>query len=164
MSSFGAAGCTYCGVSTLSILGRLPPVGGKHQDPRPGTVARATSADVRDLLHWLTARQTSMLTDYRDFDGIDDDDSEVEAMEGESEKPEPGFKVLASAPLLPPQTFDFESLSLGPPADIAAGFNGRCNKPADTCYSFWTVGTLAVGCDVCASCYIPYCTNSDAVR
>ncbi|KAK9247915.1 terpenoid cyclases/protein prenyltransferase alpha-alpha toroid [Lipomyces tetrasporus] len=27
-------------------------------------------------------------------------------------------------------------------ADIPAGFNGRINKPADTCYSFWSGGTL----------------------
>ena len=25
-----------------------------------------------------------------------------------------------------------------------AGFNGRCNKPPDTCYSFWAVGSLGV--------------------
>lgn len=25
-----------------------------------------------------------------------------------------------------------------------AGFNGRCNKYADTCYSFWNTGTLEV--------------------
>ncbi|KAI4120567.1 MAG: hypothetical protein LQ347_007075 [Umbilicaria vellea] len=25
-----------------------------------------------------------------------------------------------------------------------AGMNGRCNKPADTCYSFWAGGALAI--------------------
>ena len=25
-----------------------------------------------------------------------------------------------------------------------AGFNGRCNKVADTCYAFWVGGTLGV--------------------
>lgn len=25
------------------------------------------------------------------------------------------------------------------------GFDGRCNKPADTCYTFWVGGTLSVG-------------------
>ena len=28
---------------------------------------------------------------------------------------------------------------------IAAGFNGRCNKVADTCYAFWVGASLAVG-------------------
>ena len=28
--------------------------------------------------------------------------------------------------------------------DLVAGFNGRCNKSSDTCYSFWVCGALAV--------------------
>lgn len=28
---------------------------------------------------------------------------------------------------------------------VAAGFNGRCNKVADTCYAFWVEASLAVG-------------------
>jgi len=32
-----------------------------------------------------------------------------------------------------------------PPSSLLwAGFNGRCNKVADTCYSFWVGGTLSV--------------------
>ena len=39
-----------------------------------------------------------------------------------------------------------DTISLNHPSeDIQwAGFNGRCNKVADTCYSFWVGGTLAV--------------------
>ena len=29
-------------------------------------------------------------------------------------------------------------------AETAAGFNGRCNKVADTCYAFWVGASLAV--------------------
>ena len=28
---------------------------------------------------------------------------------------------------------------------VSAGFNGRCNKVADTCYAFWVGASLAVG-------------------
>lgn len=28
--------------------------------------------------------------------------------------------------------------------DLVAGFNGRCNKSSDTCYSFWVCGALAI--------------------
>lgn len=29
-------------------------------------------------------------------------------------------------------------------AESYAGFNGRCNKPADTCYAWWIGATLKV--------------------
>jgi geranylgeranyl transferase type-1 subunit beta len=30
------------------------------------------------------------------------------------------------------------------PLEAIAGFNGRCNKPADTCYCWWIGATLKV--------------------
>lgn len=35
-------------------------------------------------------------------------------------------------------------LTILPSSLLWAGFNGRCNKVADTCYSFWVGGTLSV--------------------
>ena len=88
-----------------------------------------------------------MLSDYRGFYGLEDIDSESDLEDeevGSSARTESGFTVLGSKPALPPETLDFESLSLTSSADILAGFNGRCNKPADTCYSFWAGSALAV--------------------
>ena len=33
---------------------------------------------------------------------------------------------------------------LSEPQEPIAGFNGRCNKPADTCYCWWNGATLKV--------------------
>lgn len=35
-----------------------------------------------------------------------------------------------------------------------AGFNGRCNKLADTCYSFWNMATLQVSLQVGCFCSV----------
>ena len=90
-----------------------------------------------------------MLSDYRDLDELEDIDSESESESedqevGPSSRIDSSFTVLGSNPALPPEIFDFESLHFSSSVDIFAGFNGRCNKPADTCYSFWAGGALAV--------------------
>jgi len=94
------------------------------------------------LLHWLVSRQTSVLQE----------DEEYEVSDGEtagtttSETPDP-FHV--EGVVIPPSEISRAST---PSLDVLseellwAGFNGRCNKTADTCYSFWNGGTLAV-CD-----------------
>ena len=91
-----------------------------------------------------------MLVDYRDSDRLDDSGLENEESESEADHSESSFTVLGSTPALQPTLLGFETLHLGSSTDITAGFNGRCNKPADTCYSFWALGTLAVSLPSCA--------------
>lgn len=74
--------------------------------------------DLPGLLRWLLSRQTA----YKDENDSDDEASE-------SLEPEP------EAPAV-------EDLSLEVKEVI--GFNGRCNKPVDTCYSFWNLASLNV--------------------
>lgn len=92
------------------------------------------SWEFEHLLKWLVSRQTSDLgeeeSDEEDdgpFDQIDDSQRDIGSLRLEER-----FDLL---PDLPPPTD--ESLHW-------AGFNGRCNKYADTCYSLWNTGTLVV--------------------
>lgn len=118
-----AAGWTYCGVGALSLLGQLP-------SPRNSNISSGTEkagispSFVEDVVRCLVYRQTSMLE--------------------ESKAPAPLFRVQGACldpfePLSPISSSHLEELQY-------AGFNGRCNKVADTCYSFWVGGTLAVSC------------------
>lgn len=53
--------------------------------------------------------------------------------------------LQTSTPNLPEGPFPLSSLStISLEETKDAGFSGRCNKIADTCYSFWVGGTLAV--------------------
>jgi prenyltransferase beta subunit len=87
------------------------------------------------LLKWLVSRQTSDLGEEEESD--EEDDSPPDQSEGL--QPDTGNlsldEKIALIPSLPPPTE--ESLNW-------AGFNGRCNKYADTCYSLWNTGTLVV--------------------
>ena len=118
---------------------------GKNETTDPGL---ATSPGfVQGILHWLASRQTCMLADYRDLDNLEADEADFEEVEESQPIGLTGassFTVLGSAPVLAPQMLDFESFECQSTADVVAGMNGRCNKPADTCYSFWAGASLAV--------------------
>lgn len=143
------AGSSYCGLSTLILLERL------HFVERKSKLVEArhsvSGEFQQSMLHWLVSRQTCMLADYRDLDNLDEDDADLEEAEkrqdGEQDG-ESGFAILGSTPALPPHMLDFESLECHATKAAVAGMNGRCNKPADTCYSFWVGASLAVrnGC------------------
>ena len=148
-----AAGCTYCAVSTLVLLGKLPPADGRSEIAGKGTVA--SQAFVQSLVHWLVSRQTSMLADYRESGESGEEalsDEETKELDQDDDGQQlagrvQGFSIQRSMPVLPspsadeqPRHVEAESSHLS-----YAGFNGRCNKPADTCYSFWVGGSLSVG-------------------
>lgn len=96
---------------------------------------------ISDLTKWLVSRQTLMVQE-------EDELSMAATAEDEhdSAKPivfPPTFHVLGAFPvsLKPKQASSIEV----PPHELQwAGFNGRCNKVADTCYAFWVGGTLGV--------------------
>lgn len=81
------------------------------------------------LLAWLVSRQTVQISESElDEDWSDaQDEQSIDTIEADSR--------ISALP-------DIQSIS----ADtiLYAGFNGRCNKIADTCYSFWNGATLRV--------------------
>ncbi|KAL4930622.1 protein geranylgeranyltransferase type I subunit CDC43 [Aspergillus undulatus] len=121
------SGHTYCAINTLTFLDRLS--NGSTRAPliSPG------SPQFEALVRWLVARQTHELGD--------DEEDEAAGVPNENDA-----QNLAKA-------VDKLSLDEGidalpatqPPSEESlqwAGFNGRCNKYADTCYSFWNGATL----------------------
>lgn len=115
------AGLTYCAIGSLTFLDRLA-AGTTKISPllTPGT----TQFEL--LLRWLVARQTADLGES----GSDNDDEQPPPSEEQFD----ARYVDELPPIEPPSE---ESLQW-------AGFNGRANKAADTCYSFWNTATLAV--------------------
>lgn len=78
------------------------------------------------LITWLASRQTAQLEEPEE----DEDDEQLEATQTGSLNDR--VRGLPNVQPLEPDTIS------------CAGFNGRCNKYADTCYSFWNGATLMV--------------------
>ena len=113
------AGYTYCAISSLHILGRLPdPSKISYSDPSPSP----NLLNIPGMIHWLVSRQVG-------YNGEEDED-------GSSHEEKPDFQL----PLT--ESLSLETLSLQDSECV--GFNGRCNKPVDTCYAFWVGASLDV--------------------
>lgn len=99
------------------------------------------------LVNWLASRQTSELGEE------DEDEEEGEADEGEERiqgENQPNDDTESHRPILEEDILALPLLaSIGDESIPCAGFNGRCNKVADTCYSFWNGATLMVSIKVC---------------
>lgn len=90
-----------------------------------------TATNFEDLVRWLAWRQTV------DLEEAEEGESDAEEMAVTDVQRSIDEKISA----LP----DIPSLSQRPCEVLHwAGFNGRSNKIADTCYSFWVTGTLGV--------------------
>lgn len=76
------------------------------------------------LLAFLVSRQTAQLSD-------EPEDEVLDEIPGTSL-----YEKIQTLPDITPRDGD---------AIPCAGFNGRCNKVADTCYSFWNEASLLVG-------------------
>lgn len=102
----------------------------------------ASQRFVQDLVHWLVNRQTTMLDDSHIMETESDEESDEEPTRIVSE---PGFTVVSHSPaphlssVETPQPLHIDIQGLA-----CAGFNGRSNKPADTCYSWWAGASLGV--------------------
>ncbi|EEQ88660.1 protein farnesyltransferase/geranylgeranyltransferase type-1 subunit alpha [Blastomyces dermatitidis ER-3] len=120
------AGLTYCALASLSFLGCTPPAV-SHSIP----FLSVKTAKFEDLIRWLAWRQTA------DLEEVDEGES------GSEKHITPGVdrsideQISALPDILSPPQRPSEHLHL-------AGFNGRSNKIADTCYSFWVTGTLGI--------------------
>ncbi|KAF9892599.1 hypothetical protein FE257_001001 [Aspergillus nanangensis] len=122
------SGHTYCGIGALTFLGRLSDNHKQTALLSPGTEG------FESLVKWLAARQTSELGDEEDEDEGNSEPDESQSLPDQFGKIhlEESFHKLANLPTLTTQPIKY------------AGFNGRCNKYADTCYSFWNTATLAM--------------------
>ena len=99
-----------------------------------------------NMTQWLIARQTLILDD-------DQQEAEMETSEQAAQAFPAKYHVFGATPerLEPASPLDLPSIE--PRSDDLqwVGVNGRCNKAADTCYTFWVGGTLAVSLPACYS-------------
>ncbi|OCK83935.1 geranylgeranyl transferase type I beta subunit [Lepidopterella palustris CBS 459.81] len=125
------AGFTFCAISALSFLDRLPLPTSPNNDRVRGL------SNLPLTLHWLASRQTATLDDDDAYDtNKDGTNSSATCHDADSFAKLSGF---------PPK--NSESSYKGQPTSQFetqwTGMNGRCNKIADTCYAFWVTGSLA---------------------
>jgi len=121
------AGYTYCGVAALSFLNRLPnpPNHSRNNKESNGSLPGLTS--VPALIRWLVSRQI----------GYHEDDDYQEKEDPVQKQREALAGVYKDKPSVPGLSLQEEEF---------VGFNGRCNKMADTCYAFWVMASLDVSC------------------
>lgn len=133
------AGFTYCAIGALSFLDRLPHGAESRDQDAPdddGPLPGLSSLD--RTVRWLVSRQTATL-DEDDAVDTNSDETDTAATchdahsfvtmhEFSTRRGELSYKAR------PASHFDLQW----------TGFNGRANKIADTCYSFWVMGSLGV--------------------
>lgn len=145
-----SAGLTYCAIGALSFLNPIP-----EEFLLAPDVARSSGISLEDCTRWILGRQTTCL-----------EEDEAENDEQTSQLSQPEVIPLPSSPLGSPHATRFPDIPLStrrasssvrrqsdraPILNLSeenlrwAGFSGRSNKIADTCYCFWNTGALAVG-------------------
>jgi geranylgeranyl transferase type-1 subunit beta len=120
ISHITVAGYTYCAIASLHFLDRLPvapKISYAEPNPSPNVL------NIPDMIHWLVSRQV----------GYNDEDQEGDES---TDKRQPDSQTPSADPL------SLETLLLQDSECV--GFNGRCNKPVDTCYAFWVGASLTV--------------------
>jgi geranylgeranyl transferase type-1 subunit beta len=143
-----SAGLTYCAIGALAFLDDNPKDYFISLD-----VERSSGISLDDCARWIVGRQTTYL-----------EEDETDAEEQTSHLLKPEAISLPSSPLGSPHSAHFPVTALQSPKatparmqnaiapvlnlseeDLrCAGFNGRPNKIADTCYCFWNTGALVV--------------------
>lgn len=123
------AGYTYCGIASLSNLGRLPGSLSKSEAGAERSDSKITGVtNLQDTIRWLMSRQVN----YVESDDEEDNDDEPQTKPAEaSNSANSEIDQLAAAGLSLEDTY-------------AIGCNGRLNKGPDTCYSFWVDASLYV--------------------
>ncbi|KAK3900599.1 terpenoid cyclases/protein prenyltransferase alpha-alpha toroid [Staphylotrichum tortipilum] len=120
------AGYAYCAISALSLLDR--PL--TTATPHPQTTLHSSIRDMPGLLHWLASRQFVYLEPPPTDSDADDYEEQVNF-------------------LLPARLSDLALATTttpgpeGTPAPLV-GCNGRANKVADTCYTWWVGAALSI--------------------
>lgn len=146
-----SAGLTYCAIDALAFL-----YGGPEGRLGKLDAARSFGVSFDDCTRWILARQTTYL---------DENEPETDEQTSQLPPPQPEAVHLPSFPLGSPHAANFQATpqpsskatssarpqnAKAPILDFSkerpqwAGFSGRPNKVADTCYCFWNTGALAV--------------------
>ncbi|KAL4750792.1 hypothetical protein BDW72DRAFT_109516 [Aspergillus terricola var. indicus] len=132
------SGHTYCAVNTLTFLNRVSDDSWRVPLVSPG------SRQFESLVRWLVSRQTNELGDEEEDDENEEDNDDDNG--DSSNSPADDVQGLSEAVNELDLHKSIDALpSILPPSEESlqwAGFNGRCNKFADTCYSFWNAATL----------------------
>ncbi|KAJ5973936.1 Terpenoid cyclases/protein prenyltransferase alpha-alpha toroid [Penicillium waksmanii] len=119
-------------------------------DTRPVQLLSPGSHQFETLVAWLASRQTNELGEENDEDEDEDEDKDDDEESVETNNDAAAHQPTVDRDIGPLRLSTDEILSLPKIASIpsdtipCAGFNGRCNKVADTCYSFWNGATLAM--------------------
>jgi geranylgeranyl transferase type-1 subunit beta len=111
------AGYAYCAAASLALLARpeTESTAEERDQAQKSTAVEKGIADVPGLVHWLVSRQFP-LTEKKEEEAAD---------EG----------------TVPPS---LSTLTISDDPILFAGYNGRINKVADTCYAWWVAGALAI--------------------
>ncbi|KAL2064747.1 hypothetical protein VTL71DRAFT_3885 [Oculimacula yallundae] len=120
------AGYTYCAIAALSLLDRLPSPS-SHLPSEQSRVSQPGLTNRTATIGWLVSRQV----------GYTEEDEEDDEYEEEDEEPRKPIIKLAGVYKDDPPVTASEDCEF-------VGLNGRCNKPVDTCYSFWVAGSLSL--------------------
>ncbi|KAG8156747.1 hypothetical protein KVR01_013352 [Diaporthe batatas] len=144
------AGYAYCAVAALALLDRPVDAAGRQdqqqqqqqqqqQTPPPSphyTQSRILQEGIGDIprfISFLVSRQFAYLeAQGGDKNGGDEDDS------NDDEDPETANFRMAGLSLSDGATTTTTTTT------SHVGFNGRCNKTADTCYTWWVLGSLSI--------------------
>ncbi|KAF2429855.1 terpenoid cyclases/Protein prenyltransferase [Tothia fuscella] len=123
-------GFTYCALAALSFAGHLP---------KPGENSSAGLSDVNHTIAWLVSRQTATLEEEDLLDTYGDEtDTIATCHDAHSFVAMKGFRDTKNGK----DSFDDRPTSNYHLQWV--GFNGRCNKIADTCYSWWVGASLSL--------------------
>ncbi|KAI9693657.1 MAG: hypothetical protein M1822_002928 [Bathelium mastoideum] len=128
------AGFEYCATSALSLLGCLPECGTSSAPPT--STKGLTQVDL--MMQWLVSRQTTTLDEEDEFD-TNGDETDTPSTCHDSHS----FVKLRSFPSKSGEISYRERPAIHFEL-LWAGFNGRLNKVADTCYGWWVLATLAI--------------------
>ncbi|KAI9766543.1 MAG: hypothetical protein M1840_006501 [Geoglossum simile] len=126
---------TYCGIGALSFLNRLPDslgdVAFKVQELTKGDDISVLTGlpSLEETIRWLAERQVGYFPHEEDESEEDDEGKGAEKVVPNPQRRE-GIAETVNEHL--------------PYGTHYAGFSGRRNKKADTCYSFWVGASLAI--------------------
>ncbi|THY21677.1 terpenoid cyclases/Protein prenyltransferase, partial [Aureobasidium pullulans] len=130
------AGFTYCAVGALSNIKRLP---SSPYTPLPTSPSPKDSLTNPSLLiKWLVSRQTATISEEDDLDTYGDETDTAETCHDAHSFVYQDKFVSKRGEI---------NYQARPTINFAldwTGFNGRCNKIADTCYAFWVHGSLSI--------------------
>ena len=144
------AGLTYCAVDALSFLGRI-----QHSRLEDARLPDLAGISLESSVRWMLDRQTTYLEEVDEYNeesgdlaNIDTDSGPVSGSPSRPPQqtstpatflPHIGALYIDERPRASPPTINLREEDLR-----WAGFNGRHNKVADTCYCFWNTGAIAV--------------------